>query len=333
MTTTTSPEGSQEHAPPDRFGADPPPGAGTEQATVEFDAGHQAADPHVRHRRPGRQAGQAALELSGPGLHVGQDVPLLEQLQVAESDRGSEGVATKAMAVIQRGRTQILTEEGVGDPARRGRGAHRQIAAGQTLPQAQQVRPQPALLRGEQCPCAPETSRHLVADEQHAGVLASGAEAADLVRFGHMDARRALHQRLDNDRGQAAGIGSQRRQGPLQPVRRRVARGAHHTGKTEQVEQLGPEPAGADRQRADRVAVIGVAQGQVGRPLRLASIPPVLEGDLQGLLDRGGAVGREQEAGVVDRHHARPTPRPARPPRCCRGRATSLCATRPELVR
>ena len=38
---------------------------------------------------------------------------------------------------------------------------------------------------------------------------------------------------------------------------------------------------------------------------RDAPVRPVLERDLQRLLDRGGAVGREEEVRVVDRHDAR----------------------------
>jgi hypothetical protein len=50
--------------------------------------------------------------------------------------------------------------------------------------------------------------------------------------------------------------------------------------------------------------VVGVPERQIAGPLGGPEVGPVLEGDLEGLLDRGRAVGREQEVRMVDRHHA-----------------------------
>ena len=67
------------------------------------------------------------------------------------------------------------------------------------------------------------------------------------------------------------------------------------------MDQVGAEPAVADRERADRVAVVRPADARkvVGS---VAPVVPVLQGDLQGLFHCRRAVGGEEEVGVVDRH-------------------------------
>ncbi len=50
------------------------------------------------------------------------------------------------------------------------------------------------------------------------------------------------------------------------------------------------------------VAVIAVAEGEIGRAALLAFVGPVLERDLQRLLDRGGAVRCEQCMCSIHRH-------------------------------
>ena len=69
----------------------------------------------------------------------------------------------------------------------------------------------------------------------------------------------------------------------------------------EHVEQQRPEHGvelldPADAHAAQRVAVIGLAQGQVGRLLRprVAALPPVLQGHFEGHFDRRGAVVGEE---------------------------------------
>ena len=61
----------------------------------------------------------------------------------------------------------------------------------------------------------------------------------------------------------------------------------------------------AERERPDRVAVVGVTQRQETRFLLDADVAPVLQSALQRLLDRRGAVGGEQEVGIVQRHYPR----------------------------
>ena len=78
-------------------------------------------------------------------------------------------------------------------------------------------------------------------------------------------------------------------------------RGPEHR-EAQRVEHVGAEPARPEGDRPDRVAVVGVAEGQVRGPAGDALVGPELEGDLQGLLDGRGAVAGEEHVGVVDGH-------------------------------
>ena len=84
-----------------------------------------------------------------------------------------------------------------------------------------------------------------------------------------------------------------------------VKSGARSTGKRSGSNSVGAEAAVADRERADGVAVVRAAEREELRAPGDAAVGPVLERDLQRLLDRGRAVGREEEVRVVDRHDAR----------------------------
>ena len=134
--------------------------------------------------------------------HVGQDVPFLEQVQVAQGDRCGQSITREAVAVIEGLGAQILAQEGVGDPASCHRGAHRQIARRQPLADRHQVGSQSALLGREQGASAAEPGGHLVAHQQDTGVLAGVTELPYVVGGGHIHARCTLHERLDHHRGQ-----------------------------------------------------------------------------------------------------------------------------------
>ena len=125
---------------------------------------------------------------------------------------------------------------------------------------------------------------------------------ADVAGVGAQHARRPLHQRLDDDGGQFAGMRLDGGAGLVGPARVGVA-GRAHDGEAQRIEDGAEHAAVAERERADGVAVVGVAQGQEGGAARLAPVDPVLEGDLEGLLHRHRAVGGEEEVGIVDRHH------------------------------
>src|SRR5207248_1074039 len=124
------------------------------------------------------------------------------------------------------------------------------------------------------------------------------------------DSRRALHERLEDEGGDllvAAGDDRLRREGSrLEAVPRAGRPAIHVRGRDAQdveeqrVEELVEEIHPADAHRADRVAVVRVAEGDELRLLRLAAQPPVLEGDLERHLD-GGRSGIRVEDLVEDR--------------------------------
>jgi hypothetical protein len=96
---------------------------------------------------------------------------------------------------------------------------------------------------------------------------------------------RALDERLDHDGGDALAMRLQ------QPPHAGGVTGLGGMGLEQQlaerrVEEVDP----ADRHRADRVAVVGVAQADELGPLRLAAQLPVLVGHLDRDLGRGRAV-------------------------------------------
>ena len=76
----------------------------------------------------------------------------------------------------------------------------RQVAAGNALRQAQEVRRDAGLLVGEERAGAPEAGHDLVGDEVHLVAVAQRARAAQVLGVVHRHAGRALHQRLDDQR-------------------------------------------------------------------------------------------------------------------------------------
>ena len=125
----------------------------------------------------------------------------------------------------------------------------------------------------------------------------------------HDHAGRALHQRLHDHGRDALAV---RLQQP--PHAGGVARLGLVGGEEQRAEALVEEVDAADGDRADRVAVVGVAQADELRPLRLAAQLPVLVGHLHGHLGRGRAV-----VGVEDA--AQPARRDLDQPRRELGRA------------
>ncbi len=113
-----------------------------------------------------------------------------------------------------------------------------------------------------------------------------------------------LHERLDDDGGELAGVLGDQARRDLEATGVVETRGAPHR-ESQRVEHLGAEPARAQGEPADRVAVVRAAEREVRRAPLHAPVHPVLEGDLQRLLDGGGAVRREQEMRSVDGHDLR----------------------------
>ena len=113
-----------------------------------------------------------------------------------------------------------------------------------------------------------------------------------------LDPRRALHERLDDHRGDLLGV-------EVEHAFELVGvTGLHPVGAKEQGRVGGVEGVdAADRDRAQRVAVIGVAKrdeaGAAG--VLAAALPPVLEGHLERDLGRAGARVRIEDPAEAGR--------------------------------
>ena len=178
---------------------------------------------------------------------------------------------------------------------------HREVPARDALADRHDVGTQPALLGGEERAGPPEPGRDLVADEEHVVGPTGRAERGERVGWEHLHAGRALHERLDHDRGEPVRVRRHHLDRDLDRPRVVEPRGAQHR-EPERVEHVGAEAPGPEADAPDRVAVVRAAEGEVGGAARHAPVRPVLERDLQGLLDRRGPVGREEEVRAVHRN-------------------------------
>ena len=225
---------------------------------------------------------------------------------MTEGNRSGEGVAAEAVTVIQSLRTEVVA-----------RGTHRQparlatvaligrYATRQPLTHRHEVGAQPTLLAREEGAGAAEPCGHLVVDQEDAGIPQArpkaATSAASATNMPAAPCTRGSTTAATN-RSRLSGKGRQR---SVEPARIAVAGSADHRFEPKRIEQIGTESAGPERQRADGVSVVGVAQGEIPVPIGIAPVAPVLEGDLECLFDRGRAVGSEKENGVLDRHLVR----------------------------
>ena len=150
------------------------------------------------------------------------------------------------------------------------------------------------------------------------------AELADRAQVAgrlDQDPGRALDQRLDDHRRDLVAVGGEQR------ARASAASPARDGVGLEQQRPVGgvEEVDAADRDRADRVAVVGLAELDEGGAAGVlaAALGLVLEGHLQRDLDRGRAGVRVEDAGEAGRGDLDQARRPARRRRGGRGRAWS----------
>ena len=158
----------------------------------------------------------------------------------------------------------------------------------------------PACSHANSVPGAAEARHDLVGDEKDIVLRAELARAAQVVGVVHRHARRALHQRLDDQRG-GGGVmrGEVRRQG-VRGARRRFARRfsgprgrRFHDRVPVQERRVGvaKERNVGDGERAERLAVIAPREARELDLLRNAAVAPIVEGHLQRDLGRRCAVG------------------------------------------
>jgi hypothetical protein len=188
-------------------------------------------------------------------------------------------VAVEEGALLVRG-----AEEALVDPLGRQRRRQRQVAAGEALGEAHQVGRHVLLLTGEHRPGAAEAGRHLVADQQHAEAV---AELACLAQeAGRVDEHPggALDERLDDQRRDLFLVAGEHplQVGGVAGLDRVSGEEQRPVGRVEEVDA-------ADRDRADRVAVVGLAhvRERGPAPVLATTLLLELEGHLERDLDRG----------------------------------------------
>ena len=133
MSTTTSPSGRSSTPRRTAAGAHPAAPAQAVGGRRELDAAHQARAGAPRARR--RAARPALVEeraraASERAAHVGEHVPLVDQLEVAQRHRGGERVPAVGVPVVERALAEVGAEERVehaaaGDGGRHRRGSRR----------------------------------------------------------------------------------------------------------------------------------------------------------------------------------------------------------------
>jgi len=275
----------------------------------EFDPRHEAALPYIADVREEGDPPEQAREQSDLGLHTLQHALLLEQIEVGQGGGAGEGVPGVRVAVKEGLLQAERREEAVVDPPRRERGGERQVAARDPLRHGEEVRRHPLPFAGEDRPRAPEPGRDLVGDEQDV------VRAAELRDRGEVPVRRddhpsrGLHERLDDERrdllpapfeesGEGRETLAPARGAPL-PERAAVAveRRPLHRPEEEGAVDLVEEADPPDAHRPERVAVVGVGETDELSfpPPAPAAVLPVLEGELQGDLDRRRAVVGEED--------------------------------------
>ena len=178
--------------------------------------------------------------------------------------------------------------------------ADRRVAAAEPLGDRHQVGADALLLAGVQGAGAAHAAHHLVKDEQHAVAVADLAHALEIARHRRDRAQGGADHRLGDEGddvvaaelldlglelvGQALAIGLRRL------VRAAVAIlvDRRHVVRLDQQrrELLALPLAAADRERAERDAVVALAPGDDVAPLRLAALDEILARELERGLDR-----------------------------------------------
>ncbi|MCY1442119.1 hypothetical protein D9M71_584680 [compost metagenome] len=132
------------------------------------------------------------------GLVVLDDVVFFENVQGRQGRRARQRVAGVAVGVQEGAQGRVVVVEGAVDLVCGHARRQRQIAAGQGLGQAQEVRADTGLFTGEHRPGAAETDGDFVVDQVHAVAVAGFAQQPEVHRMVHAHATGALDQRLDN---------------------------------------------------------------------------------------------------------------------------------------
>ena len=215
---------------------------------------------------------QAFRQHGDLGLQTFDHPVVLEDVQTRQRRGAAERIAGVGVPVEERLEFVVRPKKSGKYLVGRERGGQRQIPAGEALGYAEDVRADAGVLAGEHLAGTAEPGRHFVADQQDAVLLRQRAQGLEVFHGVIPHARGALHQRLDDDRGEfGAGsddllLGLRLRRGEC-ILRGQAALEAEHVGRSqpqrvrqqrlvEVVEQFRI----ADADRAQRIAVIGFDQ-------------------------------------------------------------------------
>ena len=216
----------------------------------------------------GATARQQPLEQLDLRLQALERALLLEHVERGQRGGAGERVARVGVAVEEGAELLVRAEEALVDPLGGERGGQRQVAAGDALGQAQQVGRDALVLAGEH----PSRCGRSRSPPRRRSAARRGGRTARAPRAGspsrvHEHARGALHQRLDDHRRDLALVLRERARSMSRGVARLGLSVSNSSGRYSRVEQVDP----ADRHRADRVAVVGVAQADEARALRVVA--------------------------------------------------------------
>ena len=261
-----------------------------------------------------REAPRGLDEARGLALVGRDDVAALEEIQHRAGRAAGEGVAGVRVRVEEAARHAVVVERLV-DRVGGQHAGQREVAAGESFRQAEQVGRDPRLLAGEHRPRAPESRHDLVGDEEHVVAGAERAGAPQVLGVVEAHAGRALRQRLDNERGnlrvplveEALERGGRdfRAADPGVLVVVGVARGkGRHQARVEE-RRIGvaEDRDIGDAQRAHGLAVIAALQGGEARLSGLSPVCPVAKRHLQRDLGGGRAIGCEEGVAELARRN------------------------------
>ena len=220
-------------------------------------------------------------------------------------DRGAERVAAERVAVEERPIARAA--EAVVDPRRRERRAHREHAARETLRGAEEIGRHPRVIDRPEAPGAAVAGEDLVRDQEDVVPIAERARLGEVLRGVDAHPRRALDERLEDDRRDLVRARADHAREIFERarVRRRIVGGEDTDAVEEEPRERAPEDLDARQRRsADRVSVERALERDEALSRGTTRLAPVLRGELHRRLHRGRPVVDEERAREAGRRDA-----------------------------
>jgi hypothetical protein len=274
-------------------------------------AAAEIADLRVRGERRGDRVPACRLEAVG-----GDHAVVAEDVEHGERGAARERVARVGVRVQEAARDIVVVERAV-DRVGGQHAGERQEAAGDPLRQQHQVGHDARLLAREHRPGAAEAGHDLVGDQVDVVARAELARALEVRRVVHDHARRALHERLDDQRRDALvvrrEVGRERVAGLARDVRGRAAVvRAPRVGGGHRVADAHDRRVGVaedrdvgDGERAERLAVVAAGEADEAPLLRPPGVAPRVVAHLERDLGRRRAVGSVERVAEAARRERR----------------------------